>query len=232
MQLFCILENRTTLSNLFFYQTNSMKLHIIAILLLFTFKLKAQDKITTTDKVVLEVKVIEVTKKYVKYELPFASNGTVSTIDIRYIKTIEYENGTIDKFGVGNPRTERPWGFSLGYLANSNTTGLLFLSDYFVTPKLEIGIGLGTLASVSRNSSIAVSGKYHFRNPESTSPISLFAGVGAISVGKDWSIQVPVGVHYLNHQGFKTSISLAPLTNFENFNAYFEIRAGYNFKKK
>ncbi len=191
-----------------------------------------QDKITTTDKVVIEVKVIEVTKKYVKYELPFASNETISTIDIRYIKTIEYENGTIDKFGLGNPRIERPWGFSLGYLANSNTVGLLFSSDYFVTPKLEIGINLGTLASVSRNSSIAVSGKYHFKNPESTSPISLFAGAGVISVGKDWSMQAPVGVHYLNHHGFKTSISLVPLTNFDNFDAFFEVRVGYNFKKK
>ncbi len=209
-----------------------MKLHILAFLLLFTFKVKAQDKITTTDKVVIEVNVIEVTKKYVKYKLPFASNETVSTIDIRYIKTIEYENGTIDKFGLGNPRIERPWGFSLGYLANSNTVGLLFSSDYFVTPKLEIGINLGTLASVSRNNSIAVSGKYHFKNPESTSPTSLFAGAGVISVGKEWSMQAPVGVHYLNHQGFKTSISLVPTTNFENFNAYFEVRVGYNFKKK
>lgn len=181
-----------------------MKIHLLAVFVLFALNINAQDKITTTDKKVAEA---------------------------------ENKNETNTSFEKVNPRIKRPWGLGLGYFLNFDGTGAVISYTHFISPQLELGIELGTLASAFFNFTYAIGGKYHYRKSESTKPLSIFSGLNVISLSNSFStnqisIQTPVGIQYLNNNGFKYSISLVPITNFENFETYFEVRAGYNFKKK
>jgi len=135
-----------------------------------------------------------------------------------------------------NPRLERTWGFGLGYFLGYDGTGANVTYNQFVSPRLELGVELGTLANSFFNNTVALGGKYHFRKSKSTKPLSIFSGLNLILLSNSYNqklaLQLPVGLLLLNHSGFKYALSIVPLTNFENFDTYFEIRIGYNFKKK
>jgi len=209
------------------------KLFFLSAFLLLSLYAKTQDRIITGDSTVLEVNIIEITDKNVRYISQDADSSTINSIKLAYVVHISYHNGTEQTYGYANPRIERNYGLSIGYLFNFDYENhwLITNIDFFITPSIELGLNVGALLVADGYGLLSIGGKYHFRNRMSTSPFSLFAGLSVVSTKTLLALHMPLGVQYLFQNGFKYSLSVVPITNFLKIDSYIELRIGYNFRK-
>lgn len=76
-----------------------MRNYFAALLFLFVSALHAQDVLVKVDSSRIQVKVITVTDKVITYKSYSNQDGPVYEISRRYVARIQYENGTVERYG-------------------------------------------------------------------------------------------------------------------------------------
>ncbi len=200
------------------------------LLLLFSTKFYAQDKIYTIDKQELNVKILEKNDKFVRYVYSGENPGTIFTMRTNRIEKIEFANGQIDYAGKQNPRRLKPFGINFGLLYSlwcCETGSLNFTFDYYILPQIELEV---SARAVYEEPTIMLGSKFHLNRNWSTKRITPFTGL-MIDAGGSY-FEIPIGINYAGKSGFNAAISLNSFKyNIANtitkYDIYGEIKLGW-----
>jgi len=190
-----------------------------------------QDVINTKDKKQLTVKILEQTNRMVKYKMIDYEDGPVLWIKTSWISKIEYKNGYVDLMGYQNPRKNKPFGISTGYMFWISEKGGMapFSLDYFIIPQIDLEINFST--DLKDGFYFSAGSRYPINSSFSESRLTPFTGLLLGSQFGDGFIQIPIGINYLTTPGFNTSLSLNEMLFFNSWKAtIIELRVGWKFK--
>ncbi len=200
--------------------------------------INAQDKIILKNGTELIVRIIEKSDSEIKYKYENSTNSnTTFTTKLSNVKTITYENGTVDLLCSLNPRYKYPVGITAGVsLVASGSEGGMFTGgiDYLFTPNLGMEINFGT--SGESDTYYSFGGKYWFADKYSKSTFSPYTG---LLIGGQYGVnfwEVPVGISYISKSGFQTSLNLSylnyinSLVDYDSNTLSLEFRIGWRFK--
>jgi hypothetical protein len=190
-----------------------------------------QDKIFTKDKNQLNVKIVEKTNRLVKYKMIDYEDGPILSISNYRISKIEYKNGYIDLMGFQNPRKNKPFGISAGYVRWVSEEGGMFSStlDYFIIPQIDLELNIGT--DLEDGLYFSGGSRFHLSSDFSVKKFTPFTGLLFGSEFGDGFLQIPIGINYLTKPGFNTSLSLNQMFFFNSWQAtLLELRIGWRFR--
>ena len=215
-----------------------MKNYLIVIL--FTLGLQplyCQDKIITTDKKDLDVKIIEQTDKLVRFKISGHEDGPIFSMKLRSISSIDYKDNNIVPFFNQNPRYLKRFGISAGFVPGINENNITLTLDYFIIPQIDIEVTYGS--DFYRDLSYFTCGsRFHANTDLSAKRFTPFTGLIYGSSFEEEFFQIPVGISFITKTGFSTSLNLnATLHNKTRIYYYVppqrtivEFRIGWRFK--
>jgi len=204
---------------------------LILILTISSLTITAQDIVNTKDNQKLNVKIIEKTRREIKYKMTDYEDGPVLTMSNSHISRIEYRNGVVDLMGNQNPRKNKPFGINAGTAIWLSEEGGMFSStlDYFIVPQVDLEINIGT--DLDDGYYFSAGSRFHLNSALSDNRFTPFTGLLVGTQFGEGFIQIPVGLNYLSKPGFNASLSLNQMFFFDSWKATLvELRVGWRFK--
>jgi hypothetical protein len=137
-------------------------------------------------------------------------------------------------FENNNPRSNKPLGADAGirYIYSVDRS-LMFSTtlSYFITHQIGLEINLAMDQKDGRH--FSTGGRFHLNSGKSVKRFTPFIGaLIGVEYGEGF-IQIPLGLNYLTHAGFETSLSINELFYINSWRTTFlELRFGWRFKLK
>jgi hypothetical protein len=215
-----------------------MKFFIISfftpILLFINFDLSAQDTLYIKDGQKLGIRIVEQTKKSLRYQIPERLDNTNFEIKIKDLDSLRYRKGPIEYFGNQNPRNHMPKGvFAAAALYVTEEIGIAYGSaNYFILPQVDVYLLAGSEFS-GADHILGGGAKYHINRTNSRNPFTPYIGfAGGISSAYNVFYSFPVGVSYLSSFGLNMYFGANHMIwQKSNFTATFiELGLGWRFK--
>ena len=214
------------------------KYYVIIPFLLAIQPINCQDIIKTVDKKDLNVRIIEMTDKYVKYKMPDNENGPVFSMKIRSVSTIDFKDNKIEPFINQNPRVLKRFGVNAGFIPGLSDNNLTLTLDYFVLPQIDVEVTFGS--DFYRDLSYFSCGsRFHANSDLSNKRFTPFTGLIFGSSYEEQFFQIPVGLSFITKTGFSTSININGTIHQKNLRYLYyirpqrtivEFRLGWRFK--